>query len=60
MKEDPDLFVWADQRPTAQIINFIPHIARKIWRERHLVPVLRDAKLIVMADRREDGQRKAG
>jgi hypothetical protein len=38
-KVDPaqgDLFAWADSRPTAIILNAIPGIARRMWRERHM------------------------
>ena len=30
-----DLFAWADNRPSAQIIDAIPAIVRRIWRERN-------------------------
>lgn len=29
-----DLFEWSENRPTAQIINWIPHLAKRMWEER--------------------------
>lgn len=29
-----DLFEWSANRPTAQIINWIPHLAKRMWEER--------------------------
>ncbi|WP_185970432.1 MULTISPECIES: hypothetical protein [unclassified Mesorhizobium] len=39
-KHDPaqlDLFVWAQKRPTAKVISAIPGLAKRMWRERHMV-----------------------
>lgn len=30
-----DLFEWASTKPTAQIINWIPHLAKRMWEERN-------------------------
>jgi hypothetical protein len=36
MKNDKqlDLFAWADSRPSAEIIDWIPHLAKRMWAER--------------------------
>lgn len=31
MESQPDLFEWAENRPSAEIINAVPLIARRIW-----------------------------
>lgn len=31
-----DLFVWANSRPSADIIDWIPHLAKRMWAERGL------------------------
>lgn len=39
-KPDPaqlDLLEWAATRPTAKVISAIPGIAKRMWRERHMV-----------------------
>lgn len=30
-----DLFEWASSRTTAQVINWIPHLAKRMWEERN-------------------------
>jgi hypothetical protein len=34
MTDQPDLFAWADERPTAQIIDAVPAIAWRVWLRR--------------------------
>ena len=41
-----DLFAWADSRPSAEIVNFIPHVIRQIYRQRGQPRVERDGRLI--------------
>ncbi|KAB2706489.1 hypothetical protein [Brucella lupini] len=31
-----DLFEWASTRRTAQVINWIPHLAKRMWEERNI------------------------
>lgn len=31
MENQPDLFEWAENHPSAEIINAVPLIARRIW-----------------------------
>lgn len=47
-----DLLDWAEKRPTAQIIDWIPHLAKRMWRDRyvelphydpHIIPLRRQA-----------------
>ncbi len=30
-----NLFEWANARPTAQVINWLPYLAKRMWAERH-------------------------
>lgn len=32
-----DLFAWAAARPSAKVISAIPGLAKRMWRERHMV-----------------------
>lgn len=48
-RPDPDqmdLFAWAENRPTAVILDAIPRIAKRMWRER-LEPIAqREGRLV--------------
>ncbi|MHA6641326.1 hypothetical protein [Mesorhizobium sp. A623] len=43
-----DLLEWADNRPTAKILDAIPRIARRMWDERGLLPAAREGDLVVL------------
>lgn len=41
-----DLFAWAASRPTAEVVDFIPHVIRQIYRQRGQPRVDRDGDLV--------------
>ena len=41
-----DLFAWADARPRAVVLDAIPRIARRMWKEIHEPRVERAGRLI--------------
>lgn len=41
-----DLFAWADSRPSAEIVDFIPHVVRQIYRQRGQPRVERGGELV--------------
>lgn len=41
-----DLFEWAASRPTAQIIRWIPHLAKRMWEERGQAPGQHNAVIV--------------
>lgn len=43
-----DLFDWAEQRPTAEIINWIPHLARRMWAERGQPAAQHEAQIMAL------------
>jgi hypothetical protein len=47
--EQLDLFVWAEHRPTAEVINFIPYVVRQIIKQRHQPRVEREGRLVDLA-----------
>lgn len=41
-----DLFAWVESRPSAEVVDFIPHVIRQIYRQRGQPRVERDGKLV--------------
>jgi hypothetical protein len=52
-----DLFVWADQRPSAKVISAIPGIARRIWRERAMQQPNHPGNIVPMPARLDERRR---
>lgn len=46
MNEQLDLLEWAESRPTAEIVDFIPHVVRQIVRQRHQPRINRGGELV--------------
>jgi hypothetical protein len=52
-----DLLEWAASQPSAKILSAIPAIARRMWRERHETPTIRDGKLLPLQARSDERRR---
>lgn len=50
MMQQLDLFHWADARPTAEVIEWIPHLARKLWLDRRSEPIQHEARILPLFD----------
>jgi hypothetical protein len=54
-----DLFEWAENRPTAKILDAIPRIAKRMWAERFDPIAVREGRLVPMPLLQNDERKSA-